>query len=251
MVNLFNSNSSNNFYISGIIAISFYVCVLFSFVFYTYNSDVVKFDSFKKNTVLELEVILSDSLSNKVTENKNKNSKLSKEIVKKATSSKITNTADIKSLFSSVKTTSKKVNKKEVLNVKKSLVSSRYKSKFEKQKKSTSLKVSNILNSVQVKKSTVTSSDAKYENDPYYSKIYELLAQRWKPMLIIDELFAKVLVQITADGTFSYRFISNSGNDVFDTSLKTFLTDQTSLLFPTHNKGSKVQIEVIFKSEKG
>lgn len=244
-------NNKNNFYIAGFIAIIFYLLVLFLFVLYTSKEEVKKFDSYKKNTVLELEVILSDSLSKKIVKDKNKNSKLSKEIVKKTYSTKVTNTGNIKSLFSSVKTKSKNIKKEKVLNVRKSLVASKFKSKFEKQRKSSNLKVSNILNSVNVKKATVISSDSKYQNDPYYSKIYELLAQKWKPMLVIDELFATVLVQITSDGSFDYRFVNKSGNSVFDDSLNDFLQEQRTFLFPKHNKGSKVQIEVIFKSEKG
>jgi hypothetical protein len=68
-------------------------------------------------------------------------------------------------------------------------------------------------------------------------------------MLVSYDLFAKVLVIITNDGKFDYKFLKYSGNEVFDSSLTSFLNEQVNIAYPEHNKGSVTKIEVIFKSE--
>lgn len=239
------------FYLSGVIALSFYLFCFLLFAMYLNTPDIKKFDSFTKNTVLELEIMILDNKSTKITKTQEKNTKKSHEVVKKSASRSAKQSNNVKSLFSKVKISSKKVLEKKVNNVAKSTVASRFKSKFEKQKKSSSVSVSKLLDSVKSKSSVMPSTDSKNNNDPYFSKIYELLATRWTPMLIIDGLSAKVLVIISSSGEFDYRFIQHSGNERFDDSLKIFLSDQKNELYPQHDRGSSQKIAVTFTAQKG
>ena len=177
--------------------------------------------------------------------------KKSNEIVKKSASVSAKKKANLKSLFAKVKTEAPKIAKKEILNVKKSTVTSRFKSKFEKQQKSKNVTVSKLLDNVKSKSSIKIPTDTKNRNDEYYSKIYELLASRWNPGLIIEGLSAKVLVIISSEGEFNFKFLKNSGNVNFDDSLRVFLQDQKLISYPTHNRGSKQKIAVTFTAEKG
>lgn len=239
------------FYLSGAIALLFYFFCFLLFALYLNSPEVKKFDSFTKSTVLELDIMIMDNSEVKTVKTQQKASKKSHEVVKKSASRSPKQSNNVKSLFSKVKTTSKTILKKEVNNVSKSVVASRFKSKFEKQKKSSSVSVSKLLDNVKTKSSVIASTDSKNNNDPYFSKIYELLAKRWRPMLIIDGLSAKVLVIISSSGEFDYRFIQYSGNERFDDSLKSFLRDQVDITYPPHERGSSQKIAVTFTAKKG
>ncbi|WP_419769330.1 MAG: energy transducer TonB [Candidatus Marinarcus sp.] len=242
----------NYFYFSGFIACGFYVLVCLLFFLYLQAHNVKKFDAFSKVTVLELEILSNDQTektAEQVTPSDVKNSDLAQDIVKKSTSKSIKETANVKSLFANVSVNSDDVNKEDVLNVEKNAVASRFKSKFEKQRKSESVSVSKLLENVKLKTSKLTFSESKNQNDPYYSKIYEIISSRWQPSSIVDNLSAKVVVTIYSDGKFEYTFISDSGDETFDASLKAFLDEQTTLTYPTHDKGNKTDIEIIFKAK--
>lgn len=247
-----NIVKKDNFFLSGFIAFSIYIFCFLLFALYVNAPKVKQFDAFKKNTVLELDVMILDAKkTNQRNKNIEKESKKSHEIVKKSTSRTAKQNNNVKSLFSKVKTKSTIIKKDVVNNVQRSVVSSRFKSKFEKQQKSSKASVSKILDNVKTKATVQPSTDASNNHDPYYSKIYELLSSRWNPMLIIDGLYAKVIVIISSDGTFDYRILRLSGNERFDDSLKAFLNEQKNEPYPVHSRGSKQRIEVKFTSKEG
>lgn len=244
-----NVTKQDHFVISGVIAISIYLFCFLLFLLYISSPNVEKYDALTKNTVLELDVFIAEDIKiDDRNKTDNKDSKKSHEIVEKSKSITAKSKTSVKSLFANVKTNTKKIVLEEVNNVKNSEVNSRFKAKFEKQRKS-NISNSKLLASVRTKASVLPSSNSSNNTDPYFSKIYELLAQRWSPMLIIDELSAKVLVMISSDGTFDYRFVSRSSNDSFNESLKSFLQSQTILTYPTHNKGRVAKIEVVFRTK--
>jgi hypothetical protein len=237
------------FYLSGAIAIGFYIFCFILFALYLNAPEVKKFDAISKNTVLELDIMILDT---KEISQRNKtdikDTQKSHEVVKKSASRSAKQNNNVKSLFANVKTNTKTVIEQEVNNVTKSTVASRFKSKFEKQRKSSDTSVSKLLDNVKTKAKIKPSTDSKYNNDPYFSKIYELLYSRWNPMLILEGLSAKVLVSISKNGTFSYRLMKRSGDERFDSSLREFLESQKSIKYPVHQRTSK-SIEVIFGSE--
>lgn len=237
---------------SAIFAFSIYFLLIVLFFLYVKGYDVKKYDALKNQTVLELELVFDES-ETKVQKTKIKDLfKEKPEEIEKTTSRAITNTANIKSLFANVKTAKDtKVDNRDVLNVRKSLVSSRYKSKFEKEKKSNSLDVSNILdNVVQKSKKLTVQSTTNNNYDEYYSKIYEILNQRWSPKYKISGLKTVVLISIRKSGAFNYKILQRSGNPIFDKNLKSFLDNQTNASYPSHDKKSVVTLQVTFKSEE-
>ncbi|XPV54518.1 MAG: TonB C-terminal domain-containing protein [Halarcobacter ebronensis] len=171
-------------------------------------------------------------------------------IIKKSTSQSNKQKADFKSLFANVKTKSKKVVEKDTTTQKASIDPSRFRSKFQKEKSTDNLKVSKLLNDVKTSTNRpVVNSTSKGEEHEYFSKIKQILWERWNPKLLEDGLVVKVLVMITNSGDFDYRVIKYSNDVRFDESLKEFLNSQVRETFPTHNINSKVDIIINFKSE--
>ncbi len=242
----------NFFYISGIFSFCVYLFFFLLFILYIKSHNVKKIDAFVKTTVLELDIIVDDKTDRKenVTQNITKNSQKSEEIVKKSVSKSLKTTGNVQSLFANVKVDTKTVKKEIVTNTEKNLTSSRYKAKFEKQTKNEDVSVSKLLSGVKKTSSKLLVSSNQNSNDPYYSKIYEILSSGWNPRVIIDNLFAKVVITIYSDGKFEYRFLQYSGNSQFDENLNSFLTEQTAVLYPKHDKGKKTDIEITFKSKE-
>ncbi|VAY86450.1 TonB-like; putative TolA function [hydrothermal vent metagenome] len=243
-------DNAKNFYISAIVAFgSYFLLISMAFVYLSLN-DVKKFDSFSKETVLELDIVLSDiSAKNiKKAQVSRKNSKVSKDVVNKSTSVSAKQKSDLKSLFANIKTEAHAVKKETTNNVVKSLTTSRFKSKFDKQTKSDNDVLSKFLNNQKSQVTKQKTGDAKNENDPYISRIYEILHSRWKPLIITDNLSTKVIVTIYDNGRFAYNIIQYSGDNTFDNQLILFLEEQKNIIFPLPNK-SKIKIEVIFTAK--
>lgn len=235
------------FYLSGFISLSIYLAICVSFLIYVNAPKAKKYDS-AKTTVLELELISAKSDKKMVAK---KTVKKKQEIVKKSTSlSQKQKSVDAKSLFAKVKTKAKKTVDKNTNTVKESIDPSRFKSKFQKQKKTDNSSVSKILNDVKTTTNMPkTASSGKGEKHEYFSKIKQLLWQRWNPRLLEEGLVVKVLVIITSSGNFDYRIIRYSKDERFDESLKEFLNAQKNETFPTHKINKKVDIIINFKSE--
>ena len=210
------------------------------------------FDAFSKDTVLELEILIKTPELTKKKDlklhNKREDNKISKKIVKKSTSISAKQKSDLKSLFANVNTKSVQVKKKVVNSIKKSTITSRFKSKFEKQTKNDNKLLSKVLITKDAQLVQQKSGDTKNENDPYISKIYDILYKRWNPLLIIDGLSAKVVITIYKSGQFRYRIIQYSGDSTFDNQLLQFLEQQKTKFFPSPEK-YKMDIEVVFTAK--
>jgi hypothetical protein len=211
---------------------------------------VKKYTTKTKATVLELDVIVEKSDKKRIEKKEDKkNEKKEEVIVKKSSSKAAEKKPDLKSLFANVKTKTKKVAKKEVNKVVKSIDPKRFKSKFEKQKKSSNVKVDKLLNDKKTTPNVRSSSKSKSkESNEYFSQVSALL-DVWVPLIREDGLMATVLVSIDPNGRFNYTFTKYSGNNDFDISLKAFLEEQKSIMYPKPKKRKKVQINVDFKSK--
>jgi len=235
-------------------AICIYIILILSFLVYLKTTEVTKIDATVKNTVLQLDVILetSDKIEEKITvKNKIQNQEIANKIVKKTTSASVKQKSDLKSLFANVKTNASKVSKENVSNVKKSSIASRFKSKFEKEKKRKNIVLSKLVDKVETKSSSknVAMNNAQKEQDPYYSKIYQILSSAWRPTIFEDDLISKVNIVISNNGTFSYKFIQYSGNVGFDNQLKAFLNNETRKSYPVSPTNKTVNIEITFQSK--
>ena len=240
----------SKFLLSGIISFSFYIFICYLVFSYISTPPVKKFTAKSNPTVIELDVIVEKSDKKRIEKKEDKIKKVEEEIVvKKSASQAAEKKPDLKSLFANVKTKSKKIVKKDVNKVVKSIDPKRFKSKFEKQKKSTNVKVDKLLNDKRTTTNVKSKSKSKSkESDDYFSEVSSLL-DVWVPLIREDGLMATVLVSISPNGSFNYRFTKYSGNNDFDVSLKAFLEEQKSIMYPKPKKGKKVQINVDFKSK--
>ncbi|MEA2049657.1 MAG: TonB C-terminal domain-containing protein [Campylobacterota bacterium] len=239
------------FFISCLLSISIYATIIFTFLFYLQNSDVKKFDSIAKNTILQLDIIVDSpkKVFNKVDiQSKIKNNK-SKKVIKKSKSTSAKRKTNLKSLFANVKTKSTNIVKKRVTNIKQSSIASRYKSKFEKIKKTKNLSLNNLNKNKHKNFKNIVSNESKNKSDPYYSKIYELISARWQPTIFFSNTKAKVIITISNNGDFKYKFIQYSDNISFDKQLKGFLDNQLNIKYPINPNNRTTNIEIIFQSK--
>lgn len=239
----------SSFILSGIISFSFYILICFLFIYYVVGPKAKTYNIKSTATVLELDVIVEQSDKKRVEKKEDKKIEKEEVVVEKATSAASEKKPDLKSLFGKVKIDETKIAKQEVNNVEKSLDPKRFKAKFEKEKKSSNVKIDSLLADTKTTTNTKSKSSTKEgESDEYYSKVRELLDQ-FVPTTREDNLKAVVLVIIDSSGKFDYRFVTYSLNNNFDDSLKAFLEEQKSIIYPKPKKRKKVQIDVDFKSK--
>ena len=242
-------STNKNFYTSGAIAFGIYFLFFFLFALYISAPKVETYDISTKNTVLELDVFLVENIKKDLrTKSTVQKKNEVQEVVKKSKSNTAKYTNNVKSLFANVKTTAKQTAPKEVNNVKSSTVNSRFRAKFEKERKS-DVTVSKNLSSVKTSTRKMPTLSSVGKSDPYYSKIKEILYQRWNPLFSEDGLKALVEIRITTDGLFDFTFKKYSDNELFNSSLKKFLQIQRGVTFPKHNKGRIVALDVEFKKD--
>jgi len=240
------------FLISGFIAFSLYILLALILIIYLKAEAVKKIDARTKSTVLQLDVILNtpEDRTEKIDIKSGiKNKEIAKKVVKKTTSKSLKQRSDLKSLFANVKTSAKTVTKKNISTVKKSTISSRFKSKFEKERKVKDVVLSDLKNnSANIKK--IVLSDTSNNSDPYLSRINEMLNSRWNPTIFADNLKAKVLVTIENNGIFRYKFIQYSQNIGYDNQLREFLGKESLRRYPVNPNGKATHIEITFVSKE-
>ncbi|MEA3499020.1 MAG: TonB C-terminal domain-containing protein [Campylobacterota bacterium] len=245
-------DNKNNLITSAIAAFSLYFLLIALFLYYSKTNNIKKINIVKKPTVLQLDIIIDTSKvdDKKVLFNEfSKNKKTAKKVVKKSTSSSVKKRSNLKSLFADVKTNVKKVSKKRVSTVKKSSISSRFKSKFEKERKVDTLKLSKLANNKQLIQNKNIVTESKNESDPYLSEITRILSSRWNPTIFNNDLTSKVLIYISSNGNFSYQFVQYSDDMGFDEQLKNFLDKESLKIYPINPKEKSVTIELIFKAK--
>jgi len=240
-------------FISALGAISIYIVFLLIFFVYTQKKDIAKIKNSTKVTILQLDVVLNDPVQKEKPHKSmvKKSQKATNKIVKRSTSSSVKQRSNLKSLFANVKISSKTIKKQKALNIKNSSISSRFKSKFEKEKKSQGVEVSKLIKKTAKKEQikNISVDKQKNNNDPYYQKINQIISNRWIPTVFQNILKAKVIVSIDNNGKFSYKFIQYSDNSMYDEQLRKFLDNESKKIYPVSPSGKKVNIEVIFQSK--
>ncbi|WP_198305379.1 TonB C-terminal domain-containing protein [Arcobacter vandammei] len=199
------------------------------------------------STAIELDMI--EEIADKKMVEKKVEKIIEEKQPEKATSNSNEKRPDLKSLFANVKETSNKVVKEEVNNVEKSIDPKRFKSKFEKEKKSNNVKIDKLLEDEKTATNTKTKSSSKGDkNDDYGSKIYEMLYSR-APISEDKSLVITVLVTISANGNFDYKFVKRSSSEAYNTSIRLYLDDQKDIAYPKPPSGQAVKYTVDFKFE--
>lgn len=196
--------NNSSFIVSGIIAFSLYLCLCFSVLFYIMSPEQNMINITPTSTSIELDMIV-EKAEKKMVERKVEKIIEEKEVVEKQTSAQQEKKPDLKSLFANVKETAKTVTKEEVNNIQKSIDPKRFKSKFEKEKKSSNIKIDRLLEDEKTASNTKSTNAAKgVETDEYFSQISEMLSA-WVP--VGSGLKAVVLIMIDLEGRFDYSFV--------------------------------------------
>lgn len=241
--------NSSSFVISGIISFILYIGLCVSVLLYIISPTPKTYSIKPTATTIDLDMIIEKSETKMVERKVDKVIEKKEEVIEKSTSASNEKKPDLKSLFANVKETASKVVKEEVNNVEKSIDPKRFKSKFEKEKKSTNIRIDRLLEDEKTATNSKSTNSAKgEESDDYFSQVSDLLSA-WVPSSREEGLKAVVLVMIDLSGKFDYRFVQGSGNEMFDTSLRAFLDQQTNIVYPKPTKGKAVKINVDFKSE--
>jgi len=207
----------------------------------------------KHVTVIELELsdIKTKPTTKQVAKPKSNKAIKIKELKTEKNSASKTNkqTSSVKSLFSKVKTDAIKTTKQTITNKKKSEVASRLKSKKEKNEKvNNKQKISNSINESKQRQVSLNVQNSG-STDEYYSQIYSILYDRWRPYEIDKDHTAQIVVYISKNGEFSYRFKRYSENVDFDNQLIRFLDSQLTQPFPISDEGNDVTILVAFTTK--
>jgi hypothetical protein len=245
-----------NLFMSGFFAIGIYILVILSFLFYIKDVKIEKYTTASTETILELDLIISESTKvkkkNKVQLKANKLKK-DNNVVKQSKSLSAKKVTSMKSLFANVKTTATKVKTKTVNNKKNTSVSSRFKSKFEKEKTSKNIKIDKMLDvgdSIVKKKISVSKSNTKLNE--YYSKLNLIILQRWYsyPLFNNNNYFVKAIIKIDLLGNMSYNILQFSGNVNVDDAIKKFLQNESLKKYPVKKNGENKDIVINFKPEQ-
>ena len=242
-----------NLLISAFIAIGVYILIILLFIIYLESSKVKKFELISKDTILELELIIekTEDKQNVVTKINNKQSK-TKKIIKRSTAVSAKKKTDLKSLFARVSTKSTNLKSAKVLNIRSNQVNSRFKSKYQKQKKNNNIKNSkllNVKNKREMKKINLANNKGNY--DKYYSKINNIILTRWYKYPIFKQNNYLLIAEITIDakGNFSYYITSYSNNLIVDKAVKLFLQNEILSIYPISPDGKIKRIRINFKPE--
>jgi len=130
------------------------------------------------------------------------------------------------------------------------MTASRFKSKFEKERKVEKVSLDKLSNS---KKSSVVNSvtsKSKTNVKEFASKLNEELTLLWNRFYILNRLsglYAIVRIDIRNNGTFSYTFLNYSGNTEFDNRLREFLEVQSVKERPNNKNVGIYTIKTTFK----
>ena len=107
-------------------------------------------------------------------------------------------------------------------------------------------KIANSLNFAEQKHLIDTKRDGKY--DPFIGRVQEILEENWQKTVDTESgNVAKVLIKVSDKGIFSFKIVSLSYNNEFNTKLKEFLKTMESIEFPRYEKGPLFELQVDFK----
>lgn len=239
---------NSSFIISGVVAFSVYFLFAFFVIFYIWTPVKEIINITPTTTAIELDMI-EEIAEKKMVEKKVDKVIEKQEVVEKAASNSNEKTPDLKSLFANVKTTAPKVIKEEVSNVEKSIDPKRFKSKFEKEKKSDNTKIDRLLEDEKTATNAKVKSASKGDKtDEYASRIYEMLYSR-APISADISISATVIVTINSSGKFDYKFKKRSKDEAYNTALRHYLDDQRDRKYPNPPSGKTVTYTVDFKFE--
>jgi len=237
---------NSSFIVSGIIAFFVYFFMCFLVIVYIFAPNKKAINITPGSTTIELELIDNLSDSKKIAK---KVDKIIEEEIEQSASASNKKTPDLKSLFANVKDTALDIAKEDINNVQKSIDPSRFKSNFEKEQRSSNIKIDKLLEDDETTSNTKAKSSAKGDaNDDYGSKLYEIL-QAGAPISQNITIVASVIVIVDKNGKFDYKFQKRSMNVAYNEALERYLNSQKEVQYPIPPNGKTVRYSVDFKFE--
>lgn len=235
------------FFLSGFLSLIIYILLFLSIIFYFLkNQEIIKKFSIKKQglsvSLVDMQKIEPKKIHKKSIRKKHTINSLTKK--KKGSISPKEKGEDINKLFSKVKV-SKKIDKKVIK--KSRTIPSRFKGEGEKRELA-----KDILQKLNIKDASKISDKkgiepVEGENDPYWSKVYEILYENWMPSEDSAGNMAKVKIFIDQDGNFDYKVLLFSDSEIFNQELLEYLNYLKSKKFPPPKE--KKDIIIIFKAK--
>ncbi|WP_281950560.1 TonB C-terminal domain-containing protein [Nitrosophilus kaiyonis] len=242
------------FYISGFFSIFLYISIFILMLFYfVENQEILKKFNIKQKSV-EVSLIEPQKIK-KIETKKIKKTGPKEKIEAKKTKKRVGSLSpkeeiDISKLFSTIKTSKKKTIKKKAKPIKKRTPPSRFKGESLRKKESAKeiLKKMNIKDVSRVlAKASIESVEG--ENDPYMSKVYEILYKYWLPSQESAGNRAKVKIMIDSSGNFDYKVLLFSPSEIFNKELIEYLEYLKTKKFPIPKEGYK-EITVYFEAKE-
>jgi hypothetical protein len=229
-------------------------CVVFVAMlgFYITSSFAKKMSSTQTQTTMSLDIIIVDEIKDakkkKVQVQKLAQSTMQNPFSTKTLSKRPKTTSTIDDLFANLDKKYDNIIEKTASNTQQSQVVSRKKTILNEQARHKSEDISKLLDEIDDK---IESSNSVLENDNkptdiYYAKIRQIISSRWLPLSSEDSVYAKVIIKIDFDGTFSYSFLSYSEDGVFNENVIAFLQSQTTKIYPIYKKNKPISIEIKF-----
>lgn len=254
---------NKNFVISGLISIFIYFSAIFSFFFLLGLKKQEKIIEVGTNLNQPIDIVLDDNIK---ISNEFLAPEISTQIPKEKPLNEIKqnfeqkqNTKDLFANVQKVQNNSKLFDdfaSKKSLELPKQNQSEQQNSqpqpiqkKFEFVKEERKSIPSYALNLSEEKTVATFSQSSKKNIDPFLSKIYDLLNQKFKPNGILKNSSSKVNIFIDKNGRFDYFIVHKSQNQNFDNQLFSFLENQKNNIFPIPPDGNKISIEVTFTSK--
>ncbi len=245
------------FLVSGAVSIAIYIVVILAVLAYFLKTqETLKKFTIKQKSV-EVSLVEAPKLKKIHKEKKNNIKKSEKpakkrkqKIKKKVGSYTPKEEVDIAKLFSSVKTPNKSKKKIEKTTKKSATPPSRFRGQSIRKTESAQeiLKKMNIKDVSRVlAKSNIEAVNG--EDDPYLSKIYEILYKYWLPSQESAGNRAKVRIKIDSKGNFDYNVLFFSSSKTFNKELVEYLEYLKTKKFPPPKEGRK-EITVYFEAKE-
>ncbi len=250
-------SSDRYFYLSGFISISLFVLFLVLFISMVLQQEKLKQFALKKDNYISISI--DTPLTNKKTFKKNVKKEppkpkqeikkeepepIEKPVVQKKTEDKKKNISD---LFASV-STQKIVEKKE----KKPVIDKKLLSKLSKQTAKKMVSESATASSM-MKKIEITSQSASTSPDvnEYLAKIQAIIYEHFYPPMNSEGYSAIISIQFDSFGKIlSYKVLTYSGNDMFDSEVDSLKVRLQALTFAKHPQGKSENLKIILKSQE-
>ena len=208
--------------LSFFLSLALYALLVFFLLFVFLKSHSYKRIEIKGEPI---EVVIAEPQKKRVVKSVKKIQKSQPKPKPKGSPSPKQGSADLKSLFASLK--AKRVTKKETTTARAKTKPSRKRGKSAKK-----LFESLDLQTLELSSNKKSIKSVSGEKDPFMQKVYKILYENWVPSKLSAGSSAKVRFFIDPQGSIEYEVIEWSQNETFNEELKSYLEYIKSLQFP-------------------